>query len=116
MTSPPEDPSSDDFNMRLDKALQEHIPPSTNTQTSPTSGVGRAMTLGIEFFSAVAIAAGIGIAIDHWFHTSPWGLIILFFLGIGAAFLNIYRFVNNMGYDIGYDSDKTEDSPPQDET
>ena len=39
-------------------------------------------------------SALIGWLIDRWFGTSPWGLIVLLFLGIAVAFRQIIRIGN----------------------
>ena len=53
--------------------------------------MGTAMRAGVELVSAVAVGAFIGYWIDQWLGTSPFGMIILFFLGFAAGFLNIYK-------------------------
>ena len=52
--------------------------------------------------TAIAVAIGLGWAIDHWLGTRPWGMIVLFFLGIAAGMLNVYRAVNRIGGAAGY--------------
>lgn len=45
----------------------------------------------MELIGAPAGGAILGLAIDHWFGTGPWGFLILFVLSIVVAFRNIYR-------------------------
>jgi ATP synthase protein I len=37
------------------------------------------------------VGAGLGWLIDHWFGTTPWGLIIFLLLGFAAGVLNVMR-------------------------
>ena len=44
-----------------------------------------------ELVAGPAGGALVGWLIDRWFNTSPWGLLVLLFLGIAVAMRNIYR-------------------------
>src|ERR1700751_2918637 len=66
----------------------------------PGRGLGRRP--GIELVVAVVVAAAIGWAIDHWLGTRPWGMIVLFFMGVAAGMLNVYRAVTGVGGAVGY--------------
>ncbi len=62
-------------------------------ETEPAGGrsmVAVAYQIFTEMVAAVVIGVGGGLLIDHWLGTKPWGLVILCFLGIGAAGTNIY--------------------------
>lgn len=58
-----------------------------------SSGLGLAVRVGTELVAAIAVGVGIGVALDRWLESGPWFLILFFFLGSGAAFLNVYRLV-----------------------
>ncbi|MDR0406575.1 MAG: AtpZ/AtpI family protein [Holosporales bacterium] len=49
---------------------------------------------GIEFFSGVAANMLLGIAVDKYWHTYPYGLVIMFLVGICTGFVNVFRLVN----------------------
>lgn len=51
---------------------------------------------------AVAVGVAIGWALDRWFGTRPWGVIVFLFLGVGAGMLNVYRAVTGLGRAVGY--------------
>ena len=55
------------------------------------SAMGDAMRVGVELVCAVGVGAFIGYWIDQWLGTAPFGMIVLFFMGFAAGFLNIYR-------------------------
>jgi ATP synthase protein I len=44
----------------------------------------------------------LGWAIDRWLGTRPWGMIVLFFLGVAAGMLNVYRAVTGVSVPVGY--------------
>lgn len=55
------------------------------------SGLALAMRLSSEFVAGIVVGAAIGYAVDTFFGTSPWGMIIFFMLGFLAAILNVLR-------------------------
>jgi len=67
-------------------------------------GMGLGFRIGLEFVVAIVVATGLGWAIDQWFGTRPWATIVLFFLGVGAGMVNVYRAVTGLGMAIGYRS------------
>ena len=70
-------------------------PITQNNSTSKKSQLGhfvsRMINIGSEFVSGVILGLGIGLFIDWYFSTSPFGVIISFFLGSCAGMLNLYR-------------------------
>jgi ATP synthase protein I len=64
-------------------------------------GVGLGFRTGIEFVVAVIVAIGLGWAIDRVAGTRPWGMIVLFFLGVGAGMLSVYRAVAGIRMPVG---------------
>lgn len=65
-------------------------------------GMGLGFRIGLEFVVAIVVATGIGWAIDQWIGTRPWATIGLFFLGVGAGMVNVYRAVTGLGMAVGY--------------
>jgi len=51
------------------------------------SGLGAAWRISIEIVVALVVCTGIGWALDYWFGTKPWLMLLLLFLG-GAAGIN----------------------------
>lgn|GEM_PF-198168 len=49
------------------------------------------LRIASEMLAALAVGVMLGLALDHVFETSPWLLIVFFFLGCGAAMMNVYR-------------------------
>jgi ATP synthase protein I len=65
-------------------------------------GLGLGLRIGIELVVAIGVATGLGWAIDRWLGTRPWGIIVLFFLGVAAGMLNVYRAVSGISTPVGY--------------
>ena len=65
-------------------------------------GIGFGFRIGIELVVAIGVATALGWAIDHWLGTRPWGIIVLFFLGVAAGMLNVYRAVAGISTPVGY--------------
>jgi ATP synthase protein I len=63
--------------------------------SSSSQSTGQAMGMGLrvasELVAGVLVGGGIGWAIDRWFGTSPFGLLIMVFVGMAAGFWNVYR-------------------------
>tara|TARA_A200000159_G_scaffold103633_1_gene96331 strand:- start:107 stop:391 length:285 start_codon:yes stop_codon:yes gene_type:complete len=60
------------------------------------SFMGSAFKLGTELVSAVVVGTIIGFILDSWFGTTPWLIIIFFFLGAAAGMSNVIRTANRM--------------------
>jgi ATP synthase protein I len=88
---------------RLDKARARRggEPVVAADNAAMQQGVGLGLRIGIEFVVAVVVATGLGWAIDRWLGTRPWGTIVLFFLGVGAGMLSVYRAVTGIKMAVG---------------
>jgi ATP synthase protein I len=53
--------------------------------------MGKAMRVGIELVAAIGVGTFMGYWIDQWLDTAPFAMIIMFFFGFAAGFLNIWR-------------------------
>ncbi len=63
-------------------------------------GVG--FRIGIEFVVAIIVATGLGWAFDRALGTRPFGMIVLFFLGVAAGMLNVYRAITGQSAAVGF--------------
>jgi ATP synthase protein I len=89
---------------RIDRARSEHArrEPVVADRSALQQGLGFGLRIGIELVVAVAVTTALGWAIDHWLGTRPWGMIVLFFLGVAAGMLNVYRAVTRVSAPVGY--------------
>src|SRR5712691_6697588 len=89
---------------RLDKARAGRVErqPVVGDRSAVQRGLGLGFRIGIELVVAVVVATGLGWAIDRWLGTRPWGMIVLFFLGVAGGMLNVYRAVTGISTAAGY--------------
>ena len=69
---------------------------NSKNKTSDKSGMSFGFRIGIEIVAAIFVGAIIGIFVDKYLNTKPFGLIIFFILGSLAGFLNIYRVMRQI--------------------
>src|ERR1700758_4496844 len=89
----------------IDRARAARVrrePAATGDRSSLQQGLGLVLRIGIELVVAVVVATGFGWAIDRWLGTRPWGMIVLFFLGVAAGMLNVYRAVTGVSGAASY--------------
>ena len=60
------------------------------------SSIGAAFKLSTELVAAVGIGTIIGFILDKTFGSTPWLIIIFFFLGVTAGIVNVFRSAKNM--------------------
>ncbi len=82
---------------RLEAARQRHA----GGQRKPrrpvdSSGVAAGFRVAIDLISGLALGVAIGLVLDWWLGTTPWFLILFFFLGSGAALMNVIRTAKNL--------------------
>jgi ATP synthase protein I len=100
-------PSLSELDARLRKARQREAGESGSEAARPGfTGVAFAFRIGVELVAALAVGAGVGLLVDYWLGTKPWGLVVFFILGWGAGVLNVYRAVTGIGYAVGYPKDE----------
>lgn len=67
--------------------------PTTNNKQPLKSNYGIAYRGGMELVSGIFVGVLFGYALDRYFNTKPWGMIILILLGAAAGIRNIFRLV-----------------------
>ena len=66
------------------------------TLNSNKKGAGFGFKISTEIVAAIAVGVVIGMIVDNYFNTKPFGLIIFFILGALAGFLNVYRVMRRI--------------------
>ena len=66
------------------------------SQFKKESGASFGFKISTELVAALVVGVGIGIVVDNYFETKPFGLIIFFILGAFAGFLNVYRVMRRI--------------------
>ena len=59
-------------------------------------GAGFGFKISTEIIAALVVGVGIGLIVDNYFNTKPFGLIIFFIFGALAGFLNVYRVMRRI--------------------
>ena len=63
---------------------------------SNLKGLSFAYRISSELLAALIVSVILGLLIDKFFDTSPFGLILLIILGFFAGLLNIYRLIRRI--------------------
>jgi ATP synthase protein I len=82
----------------LGQARGRAAPPSDGPgvdRATTASGYARGFRLSSELVAGVVVGAGLGLLIDHWLKSSPWGLIVFGMLGFAGGVLNVVRSANS---------------------
>ena len=88
---------------RLDQARARHVDHAADPDGPTTQqGVAVGLRIGIELVVSVVVATALGWAIDRWLGTGPWATIVLFFLGVAAGMLAVYRAMTGVKMAVGY--------------
>ena len=94
MTDEDSPPPKNDLDARL-RALRERMA-GDRGGGSPRRGAaqaasGFALRVGVELVAGLVIGGGIGWFLDRWFGTSPFMMILFFFLGAAAGIVGVFR-------------------------
>ena len=82
-----------DLKERIDTAKSLNTPPPKKKKES---GAGFGFKISTEIIAALVVGVGIGLIVDKYFGTKPFGLIIFFIFGAIAGFLNVYRVMRRI--------------------
>ena len=66
------------------------------TNKKKESGAGFGFKISTEIIAALVVGVGIGLIVDNYLNTKPFGLIIFFIFGALAGFLNVYRVMRRI--------------------
>ena len=78
---------------RIDTAETTNSPPPKQKKQS---GAGFGFKISTEIIAALLVGVGIGLIVDKYLGTKPFGLIIFFIFGAIAGFLNVYRVMRRI--------------------
>jgi F0F1-type ATP synthase assembly protein I len=96
MTDEKRPPDLSDLQSRIATARErEQVATRPDPQKrAMASGYGIAIRLAIEMVAALGVSVFLGIWIDRELGVAPLFLIILLIMGMGAAFINVYKAVS----------------------
>ena len=67
-----------------------------NSVPKKETGAGFGFKIRTEIIAALVVGVGLGLIVDNYLETSPFGLIIFFIFGAFAGYLNIYRVMRRI--------------------
>ena len=82
-----------DLKKRIETAKSKNKPLSSKKKAN---GAGFGFKISTEIIAALVVGVGIGLVVDKYLGTKPFGLIIFFIFGALAGFLNIYRVMRRI--------------------
>lgn len=94
--------------IRQAREKQSAVEPASKGKSAP-AGSGQALRAATDLVAALVVGGFLGYWLDRWLDTKPWGMIILFFLGFAAGFLNIYRAQMGQDFKIGFKETEKKD-------
>jgi len=85
-----------------------------NLKAAPTAGMGLGFRITVDLLAGLAVGVGLGLLLDRWLGTTPFLMIVFFFLGAAAGMLNVYRTATRQGMAVGYSKgdDRRDDETP----
>ena len=86
----------DQFKTRLEIAKKRISEKNQDNKNENSSSIGTAFKLSTELVAAVAVGAIIGFIFDKTFGTTPWFILIFFFVGVVAGITNVIRSAKKM--------------------
>mgnify|MGYP001336328376 FL=1 len=86
----------DQFKTRLEIAKKRISEKNQENKNDNPSSIGTAFKLSTELVAAVAVGAIIGFIFDKTFGTTPWFILIFFFVGVVAGITNVIRSAKKM--------------------
>ena len=92
----------EDLAERIQRLKAATTPATVTGPKESMSGLGMAFGVAAHMVAGLGVGAAIGYFLDTWLGTSPWMLVLFFFLGAGAGVLNTYRMATGMGMAMGY--------------
>jgi ATP synthase protein I len=99
MSDPNKPPSTDDLGERISKVRREAgLVEDDKADDEKLSGaaLGAAWRMSIEIVVALFVCTGIGWALDRWFGTAPWLMLVFLVLGAAAGLNNAVRTAMRM--------------------
>ena len=64
------------------------------------ASLGKALKISTELVAAVVVGSTIGFLLDNWFGTKPLLTIFLFFIGVAAGILNVFKSAKRMNKNL----------------
>ena len=84
------------FKTRLEIAKNKLSKKNLYKNKKPPSSIGTAFKMSTELVSAVVVGTIIGFILDKTFGTTPWLILIFFFVGVITGIVYVFRSAKSM--------------------
>ena len=76
----------------------QNLQKNNNQPKKPENRInaGFGFKISTEIVAALVVGVSIGLIVDNYFDTQPFGLIFFFIIGAFAGFLNVYRVIRRI--------------------
>jgi ATP synthase protein I len=101
-SEPPDRLARLDERLRQARARDSGGPKPDSGNAALQQGMAAGLRIGVELVVAIVVATGLGWVIDRWAGTSPWVTIVMFFFGVAAGMVNVYRAITGVKAAVGY--------------
>ena len=89
-----------EISTRLQIAKKKIIKGEQKKRGSNAASLGKALKISTELVAAVVVGSTIGFLLDNWFGTKPLLTIFLFFIGVAAGILNVFKSAKKMNRNL----------------
>jgi ATP synthase protein I len=87
---------------RAEGVGEDQISPGEDAAPNDSEGTNKGLRAVADLVGTPVICGAIGIGLDNWLDTSPYGFIILAFLGLLAGFWGLYKMSAGAGSEVGF--------------
>lgn len=82
--------------------IGEAPPPAPDSGKEDSASTNSALRVIGDLIGTPVVCGALGMGIDNWLDTSPFGFIILAFLGLLAGFWGLYKMSSGSGSQVGF--------------
>ena len=85
---------------------QEPARPNNNRAAMSSNGLAMAGRVTTELVAGLVVGTGVGWSLDQWLETTPFLMMVMFFLGAAAGMMNVWRALTGRGMAAGFFDEK----------
>ena len=89
-----------ELSTRLEIAKKNLKKKQQKSSGSNAASLANALKISTELVAAVVVGSTIGFLLDNWFGTKPLLTIFLFFIGVTAGILNVFKSAKKMNKNL----------------
>ena len=89
-----------DLSTRLEIAKKNINKDALINKSRNAASLGKALKISTELVAAVVVGSSLGFLLDNWFDTKPLLTIFLFFIGVAAGILNVFKSAKKMNKNL----------------